>query len=131
MLTQRASPVRDLNRHETRGHTIGRHISVSPTVLRQRIANEGTRAASSFWDICIAKACINYAVVSEFDQITTWFFTSMNRRFPLHVTTPCRTSIGYGVMADDARLRFLADVTVVLERVGATFYVVTAYPRVL
>lgn len=125
-----ASPVRDLSSHETHGHTIGRHISVPLPQLEQRIS-EGRNAASSFWDIAAARASVNFAITTGFETVRDWFFMSRDRRFELTVATPSRTSIGYGLVANERHLRYSRDVTVVLERIGPTFYILTAYPRVL
>lgn len=124
-----ACPIRELTAHEVKGHTIGRHIAVSPQVLAERAATEGRQAVSSFWNLAIARAAINYAVVLEFDTVANWFLTGESRRLPLTVMTPSFTSIGYGLTEDDRRLRYSKEITVVLERSGPTFYILTAFPR--
>lgn len=119
-----------LNAHEAAGgHTIARHIGVAPMQLQHRLLAEGKFAVSSFWDRAVARASINYAVATNFQAVANWFFGGQSPRFDLSVPTPSRTSIGYGVLAAQAGLRFTRQVTVVLERVGATVRVVTAYPQ--
>lgn len=125
-----ACPVRELTAHEMRGHTIGRHVGILPRALGARVVAEGRRAVSSFWNLTIARASINYAVVIEFDLVTQWFLAGQTKRFPLTVATPSFTSIGYGILENDGRIRYSREITVVLERAGPTFYVLTAYPRI-
>lgn len=124
-------PIRELEGHEAVGHTISRHISIPLEVLYERLAAEGRTAVSSFWDTAIARAAINYALMTEFDAVTSWFLTGTIRRFPLDVVTPAQTSIGYGVIADGPALLYSSEVHVVLQREGRTFFVLTAYPKLL
>lgn len=125
-----ASPVRELDAHELMGgHAIAQHVAVPPAALWQRLLTEGKMAVSSFWDDAVARASINYAVTTQFDAVTNWMFGGQDRRWTIRVPTPSRTSIGYGVVAGEAGLRYSREVTVILERAGLTFYILTGYPQ--
>ncbi len=67
----------------------------------------------------------------RFDEIAEWFLAGNTRRLSLTVRTPSFTSIGYGVIEDDSGIRYSREITVVLERFGRTFYVLTAFPRIM
>lgn len=123
-------PARDLDAHESVGHTIARHIRISPDDLAHRLQTEGRRAVSAFWDSAVAAASINYAVAAEFDQLADWFFGSAEKRLRLDVLTPGRATIGYGLLADDPRMRFSREVRVVFERFDDKLFIRTAFPRV-
>ncbi len=89
------------------------------------------RAASSFWDVFIATAAINFAFSTNFGAVCDWMLTSNLKRYTINVTTPSRTSIGYGILAGEPGVRYSVNVSVVLERVDRIFRIVTAFPRLL
>lgn len=124
------TPARDLLAHETRGHTIERHIGLTPAQLRIRLQG-GTFAASTFWDAHIATASIHFAAVTNFDSLSRWFLLTTHPRLTLDSLTPCTTSIGWGLLATDRHPRYSKHVTIVFERVAETFYIRTAYPKVV
>ena len=124
------SPSRDLTAHETMGgHTIARHVRSSLLSLRRRLNNEQLLAASSFWDVYVARAAINYAIMAEFEDVIRWLTEGQNRRLRIQTRTPSRASIAYGVVPTDTDLRYSNEVSLILERIGQTFYVVTAFPH--
>ena len=125
-----ATPVRDLPGHALfGGHTVARHVEIDVAALRNRLVDEGLQQASRFWDARIAQAAVNYAVSHEFEGVVRWLLKGPLRRFTLTVPAPRRICVGFGVSSGRPGFDYPRHIRVVLERNGATFFVVTAYPH--
>lgn len=118
----------DLHLQEGRGHTLARHVGLTPDQLRARLAGE--QRVSSFWDETSARDAIHRAIDADRGRVERWLAdTSPTRpnRLPLSVTTPY--DVGY-VLGHDNVVRFTHDTRILLERIGDSFGVKTSYPRI-
>jgi hypothetical protein len=125
-----ATPVRGLRGHDASGgHTITRHVDISIPDLRMRLITEGIQRASRFWDLSAAQAAVNYAVTLHFEPIFDWLVAGQLNRFTLSVPAPGSTCIGFSVARNADGFEYARTIRIVLERLGNSFYILTAYPE--
>ena len=120
---------RDLARDEANGgHTLARHVGLSDTELRQRLAEErGISAASTFTDRETAERVVAATLTRESARIERWLSRG-GGNLALDYRGARGEIVGRALARGEREPRPSGDARIVLRRHGGSFAVLTAYP---
>jgi hypothetical protein len=128
-----AQPSRDLSVDESRGgHTLARHVGLTDSALRERLARErGIGAASTYTDRATAEATVGRVLADQAQRVDAWTSRQGNRpNLALSYRGQARQIIGRTLPRGRRDPIPSTDAVVVLRWNGRGFFVLTSYPEI-